>query len=319
MYNKINMDDHQSIMPHSNTARMMLADREWMQLLLENGVPANQHGIEFLLSPRLRSVNVTWRNAIDRVLGNHTWMAPSVLGGFHFAENELPLALHTAHQALVTRNPMAETDTASLVFRQSLATIIAGMNRYRSDLPTQARIMTGLITLFKDHFGVQHVRKYMDETCMYYPSPIADGLELVRAVMWAMRVHSGEYDLLMLCLGLLRLICRSRFQMLHIGIGCGVVPMLLEIMRANLQHRALLIASYRILMDLCGETLAGKVYLVDVGGIPILRKVMLEEMGFAEQRAGAMCASFLAARTDHVDTERLYGRFIRDRRNGSGP
>jgi len=313
------MDGNKHMLPHTSNTHMMLSDREWVQLILENGVPADQNGIEFLLSQRLRSVNVTWRHAIDRVLGNHTWMAPLVVGGFEFAENELQLALHTAHQALVTRNPMAETDTASLVFRQNLAIIIAGMNRYRSDLPTQARIMTGLITLFKDHFGVQHVRKYMDETCMYYPSPIADGLELVRGVMWAMRVHSGEYDLLMLCLGLLRLICRSRFQMLHIGIGCGVVPMLLEIMRANLQHRALLIASYRILMDLCGETLAGKVYLVDVGGIPIIRKVMLVEMGLPEHRAGALCASILAARTDHVDTERLYGRFIRDRRNGSGP
>ena len=44
------------------------------------------------------------------------------------------------------------------VFREQVARIVEAVGMYSSDLPTQARIMHGLVGLFRDPVIVQHVR-----------------------------------------------------------------------------------------------------------------------------------------------------------------
>jgi len=121
----------------------MMNNRDWLELVLETGVPTNQCGIEFLMS--FRSVDKVWCEVVDRILGNYTWMTPSVRYGFSFVQNQLPLVLYTARNALAARNPMESwkmiSDRGIEAFRDYVNAIVAGMNTYRSDLPTQARCM----------------------------------------------------------------------------------------------------------------------------------------------------------------------------------
>jgi len=53
------------------------------------------------------------------------------------------------------------SDRGTEAFRDNVNVIVAGMNAYRSDLPTQARCMAGLVTLFKDRMIMQNLQNFM--------------------------------------------------------------------------------------------------------------------------------------------------------------
>jgi len=82
-----------------------------------------------------------------------------------FVQNQLPLALYTVRNALAARKPMESSemtsDRGTEAFRDNVNVIVAGMNAYRSDLPTQARCMAGLVTLFKDRMIMQNLQNFM--------------------------------------------------------------------------------------------------------------------------------------------------------------
>ena len=94
--------EHRNISPHLPLMPQMTTCRVWVQLVLETGIPANQCSLEFLMS--LRRVGQLLCGVIDRILGNHAWMAPSVGNGFIVAEQQLPLALSAARNGLAARN-----------------------------------------------------------------------------------------------------------------------------------------------------------------------------------------------------------------------
>jgi len=70
------------------------------------------------------------------------------------------------------------------------------------------------------------------------------GLELVRALLWAMRLHRKELDVVMLAATLLRILCRTRFAKHQIGVDCGGITVLIATMRANMHHPHLMMLYY---------------------------------------------------------------------------
>jgi len=263
---------HNKSAPHLSLMPQMIDSQDWLELILETGVAADQRGIEFLLS--LRSVDKLWCEVVDRILGNHTWMMPSVGNGFSFVQNQLPLALYTARNALATRNPMVSwamvSDSGIRTFRDNVNMIVAGMNAYRSDLPTQARCMAGLITLFKDRIVVQSLNSFMFLEKEH-------GLQLVRALLWAMRVHQNELDVVMLAATLLRIICRAtRFGNIKhaIGVDCDGITVLMATMRANMQNPHLLMFFYAMLRELALDSEHSRAMLRKSGGVELIRNTL---------------------------------------------
>jgi len=262
----------------------------WLLYALQHNERANPEGIAFVRS--LRGVHPIWRDTCDDILGNRHWMAPSVTAGFLFAENELPTLLRDALRAILNHNPMQNFVVGHVevfpVFQQNVAGIVQAMHTYSSDMPTQARIMYGLVKLFRTQAIVLHVRRIMED--LPYSMP------LVCAVLRNMQLYRREYGVVMLCIELLRLLCRNRFLWQEIGIHCGTVKVLLEIMNTNDQpasYAQLRIACYNVLMGLCVGKNPLLEHVAEHGGVPILRQVLTRDMHWTANAADDTCAQFM--------------------------
>jgi hypothetical protein len=253
---------------------------EWLLHTLQHGVLANEEGIAFVRS--LREVCPVWRDTCDDMFNNHHWMRPSVTAGFVFVEEQLHVLLHNARQAMLDHNPMLNHGLGHVyqsgffpVFREQVARIVQASAMYSSDLPTQARIMHGLVSLFRDPVIVLHVRRYMED--LDYSMP------LVRAVLKNMKLYRREYDMMMLCIQLLRLLCRNRNLCESIGVTNGALRVLLAVMNTEGQpasYAPLRIACYNVLMGLCEGHMGMKGHVYELGGVPILRQVMRADLDF---------------------------------------
>jgi len=265
----------------------------WLAFALQHNECANPEGIAFVRS--LRGVHPFWRDTCDDIMGNCHWMAPSVTGGFAFVEHELPELIRDALNAMLDRNriPTYEHREKTIqvfpVFQQKVALIVEAMHLYSSDLPTQSRIIHALVQLFRNPAIVLHVRGIMED--IPYTMP------LVRAVLKNMKLYRREYDVGMLCIQLLRLLCRNPSLSRRIGIDCGAVNVLLAIMNTDdvnfdnqpASYAPLRIACYDVLMGLCAEQPETRQHVYAHGGVAIVRQVMMRDMGLTGPTVSVLC------------------------------
>jgi len=270
---------------------------EWLLFALQHNERANPEGIAFVRS--LRGVHTIWRDTCDDVMTNPHWMAPSVNGGFAFVEDEMPGLVHGAIQSILDRRPL-QNYTARPgpaledfpVFQQNVARIVQAMHTYSSDMPTQARIMHELVKLFSTRAIVPHVRRIMQD--------LPHSMPLVRAVLKNMKLYRREYAVAMLCVELLRLLCRNTLVSRRIAIDCGAVIVLLAIMNTDdinfddqpASYAPLRIACYDVLKGLCAGEPETSRHVSEHGGLPIVRQVLMRDMDFTGPTVSAMCRHF---------------------------
>jgi len=264
----------------------------WLLFTLQHNERANPEGIVFVRS--LRGVHTIWRDTCDDIMGNQHWMAPSVTAGFAFVEDELPVLIHHAIQSILNRNPMqhhflghGSSKEVYPVFQQNVARIVQAIHMYSSDMPTQARIMHSLVQLFSTPAIVLYVRRMMED--------FAYSMPLLRAVLKNLQLYRRENAIAMICLQLLRLLCRSRFTWQEFGIDCGTVRVLLEIMNTKdqpISYANLRIACYKVLMQLCEVKNPLRQEVAEHGGIPILYQVLIRDMHWTASAAESWCVQF---------------------------
>jgi len=277
---------------HALNTHLEKYDYRWLLFALQHNERANAEGIAFVRS--LRGVHTIWRDTCDDVMGNPHWLAPSVNGGFAFVEDEMPVLIDNAIQSILNRNPMqhhflghGSSKEKYPVFQQNVAGIVQAIHMYSSDMPTQARIMHGLVRLFSTPAIVLHVRRMMED--------FAYSMPLVSAVLKTLQLYRREYAIAMICLDLLRLLCRNRFTWQEFGIECGTVRVLLEIINTEDQpitYAKLRIACYKVLMQLCELVNTSREELVHHGGLPILYQVLVRDMHWTESAAENWCVQF---------------------------
>ena len=276
---------------HSDTGGPSL-----LGFILEHNERANAEGIAFVRW--LRGVNPFWRDTCDHLLGNHHWMAPSVTAGFWFAERDLPVLLQEALDAMLALDPTHDHTAVEgfvmmyfPVFQDKVSLIVRAMHMYSSDIPTQARIVHGLVELFQNPAVKRNLTRCMED--LVYTMP------LVRAVLKNLYLYRREYQVAMLCIELLELLCDDQNVWLEIGIECGALKVLLSIMNTDDQpasYAPLRIACGEVLMELCQDHRVMTEYVYVHGGVPILHRLMTRDLGFTESEAVERCAIFRAPR-----------------------